>query len=128
LFLHALHDFVTVRLGESLEGGLADNVAQVDVIFAVLGLAKLIDKELYRVWRRAHETQASQMAHLLARGVVQAVNKVDFMIQEGGLGDSGRDNGYLGEQWLVYHSPDTYLVKRKSHCLTIQKQDLHLGR
>lgn len=43
------------------------------------------------------------MAHLLARGVVQAVDEVDFMIQEGRLGDGGRDNGYLDEQRLVYY-------------------------
>jgi hypothetical protein len=35
------------------------------------------------------------MSHLLARGVIEAVNKVDFMIEEGGLGDGGRDNWNL---------------------------------
>lgn len=32
------------------------------------------------------------MSHLLARGIVQAVNEVDLMIKKGGLGNGGRNN------------------------------------
>jgi len=67
----------------------------VDVIFAVFGVSKLINKELNGAWGRAHKNQTSQMSHLLARGIVQAINEVDFVIKEGRLGDGGRDNGDL---------------------------------
>jgi hypothetical protein len=65
------------------------------VVFAIFGLSELVDKQLYRARGWAHKTQTSQMSHLLARGVIEAVNKVDFMIEEGGLGDGGRDNWNL---------------------------------
>lgn len=35
------------------------------------------------------------MSHLLARGIIEAVDEVDFMIEEGRLGNGGRDNGDL---------------------------------
>jgi hypothetical protein len=50
-----LHDFVTVRLGKSLEGGFADDVAKVDVVFAVLGFSKLVYEKLNRVRGRSYE-------------------------------------------------------------------------
>jgi hypothetical protein len=65
------------------------------VIFAIFGFSELVDKKLDRARGRAYETQASQMSHLLARGVVEAVNEVDFMIEERRLGDGGRDNRNL---------------------------------
>lgn len=65
------------------------------MIFAIFGFSELVDKKLNRTRGWAHETQASQMSHLLARGVVEAVNEVDFMIEEGRLSDGGRDNRNL---------------------------------
>lgn len=35
------------------------------------------------------------MSHLLARLVIEAVNQVDFVVEEGGLSDGGRDDGDL---------------------------------
>lgn len=35
------------------------------------------------------------MSHLLPRGVVEAVDEVDFMVKESGLGDGGRDDRNL---------------------------------
>lgn len=65
------------------------------MIFAIFGFSKFVHKKLDRIGGWAHEAQTSQMSHLLARGVVEAVNEVHFMIEEGRLRDGGRDNWNL---------------------------------
>lgn len=59
MFLHHAHDLVAIGFGETLEGRLADDVAEVDVVFAILGVAKLVDKELDRAGRRTDETETA---------------------------------------------------------------------
>jgi hypothetical protein len=38
------------------------------------------------------------MAHLLAGRIIQSVDKVHSMVEEGGLGNGGRNDGNLGQQ------------------------------
>lgn len=48
LFLDRLDDLVAVRFCKPFEGGFADNVAKIDVIFAIFGFSKLVDQKLNR--------------------------------------------------------------------------------
>lgn len=54
-----------------------------DVVFAVLGIAKLVYQELDTVGRRPYETEAAEVAHLFSVCIVQAICQVDLMVQEG---------------------------------------------
>jgi len=107
VFLDSAYDFVVVCFGEALQRGLFDYITEVDVVFPVLGLSQLFDKVLDRLGRRSHKAEAAKMAHLLPLWVVEAVGKVDFMVEEGGL---RRRSGYYGDS------------------LVVEEEDLHLGR
>lgn len=107
VLLDQLDHLVVVGLGEALEGGLLDHVAEEEVVLAVLGLAQLVDEQADGVGVRPHEAQAAQMAHLLAVGVVEAVHEVDLVVEQGRLRDCRRHEGQR---------------------LAVQQQDLHLGR
>ena len=63
------------------------------MIFAILRIPKLVDKELYPIRRRSHKAQTPQMAHLLPIFIVDAVGEVDGVIEQRGLGCRGRDDG-----------------------------------
>ena len=69
-------DLVSVR--RSFRGGY--KMERTDVVFAILGIAKLIYQELDAVRRGAYETEATKMAHLLPVVVVQAIGQVDLMV------------------------------------------------
>lgn len=64
------------------------------MVLAILRFPKLVDEKLYAVWRGSEEGQAPQMSHLLALLVVQAVGKVDGVVEKGGLCGRGGDDGY----------------------------------
>jgi hypothetical protein len=83
------HDLVVVGFGKSLKRRLLDDVAEVypssaatvhrcilstptDVVFAVLGLAQLLDQALYGFGGRSYEAETAQMAHLLPLLIVQS--------------------------------------------------------
>ena len=53
------------------------------MVFAVLGLSKFVDEELYAVWRRSEKADTAQMAHLFAILVTEAVREVDGVVQQG---------------------------------------------
>ena len=72
-----------IGLSKAFKRRLSDYVAEVQNVFAILGVSQFVDYELDRVWRRADETQASQMPHLFSRLVVEPVSEVDFMVEEG---------------------------------------------
>lgn len=59
MFLHHAHDLVAIGFRETLEGRLADDVAEVDMVLAILGIAKLVDKELDRPRRRTDEAETA---------------------------------------------------------------------
>ena len=63
------------------------------MIFAILRIPKLVDKELYPIRRRSHKAHTPQMAHLLPIFIVDAVGEVDGVIEQRGLGCRGRDDG-----------------------------------
>ena len=65
------------------------------MILAVLRIAELVDKELNRPRRWTDKAKTAQMTHLLSRRVIQSIGQVDFMVEEGGLGDGGRHDGDL---------------------------------
>ena len=59
MFLHHAHDLVAIGFGETLERRLADDIAEVDVILAILGVAELVDEELDRPRRRTDEAETA---------------------------------------------------------------------
>jgi hypothetical protein len=46
MFLYHAYDLMVVGLGQSLEGRLANDVAEIHMVFAVLWIAELVDKKL----------------------------------------------------------------------------------
>jgi hypothetical protein len=52
MLLDRANDFMAVCLCQPFEGGFADDVAEVDVVLAVFGLAELVDEELDGCGRR----------------------------------------------------------------------------
>jgi hypothetical protein len=55
VFLDGAYDFVVVCFGEAFQRGLFYYVAEVDVVFAILGLSQLLYQALYRLWGRSHK-------------------------------------------------------------------------
>lgn len=107
VFLYHLDDFVVIGLGQTFQGRLFDNVAKVEMVLPVLWFSELVDEKSYRVGMWPHKAETPEMAHLFTFGVVQAVDEVDLVVEEGGLSDGRRDAG---------------------HRFAVQQEDLHLRR
>lgn len=105
VFLHHFDDLVVVGFGQAFQGRLFDNVAKVEMVLPVLWFPELVDEKAYRVGMWPHEAETAEMAHLFTLGVVQAVDEVDLVVEEGGLSDGRRDAG---------------------HRLAVQQEDFHL--
>ena len=73
------------------------------------------------------------MSHFLPRGIIQAINQVHLMVQESGLCDGSGHDGDLENHPVSVRQRTMPGPERReregggTHCLTIQKQDLHLS-
>ena len=59
MFLHHAHDLMTIGFRQTLERRFADDIAEVDIILAVLGIAQLINEKLDRARRRTDEAETA---------------------------------------------------------------------
>jgi hypothetical protein len=78
-FLTMLLKSVSVRI-QSSGWGVSSGGERTDMVFAILGLSKLVNQELDAVWRGSKETEAAQMSHLFPVLIVQALREVDGVI------------------------------------------------
>lgn len=63
------------------------------------------------------------MSHLLARGIVQAVGQVDFMVEEGRLGDGSRNDRDLS---LLASNAIIYLLGNCSPTVSLSRSSIFI--